>query len=126
MRKLLSLLAMMTMPGGFAAAQTPAPAVPTPTIACRALEVHTDTKLGVTIVVFHQRDDRDRERVGALLHGHDGGAVEFRTGDGVSHPATLMRLKSCFGRGLFLFPADAARIAEKDEFLLVAPTSETR
>jgi hypothetical protein len=37
-----------------------------------------------------------------------------------------MRLKSCFGRGLLLFPADAARIAEKDEFLLVAPTSETR
>jgi hypothetical protein len=124
LRKLLSLLTLMTMPSGFAAAQAPAPTVATATIACRALEVHADARLGVTIVVFHQRDDRDRDRVGTLLRGHDGERIEFRTGEGAPHPATLMRLKSCFGRGLLLFPADAARIAEKDEFLLVAPASD--
>jgi hypothetical protein len=123
MRTLLTLLTLMTVPGGFAAAQAPARVVPTATIACRALEVHTDARLGVTVVVFHQRDDRDRDRLGALLRGHDGGAIEFRTGDGAPQPATLMRLKSCFGRGLLVFPADAARIDERDEFFLVTPTS---
>jgi hypothetical protein len=122
---LLVVITMMTAVGPGAAAAPPTPEA-APVIACRALEVHRDAKLGVTIVVFHQRDDKDRDRVGALLRGHDGAAVEFRTGDGASHSATLMRLKSCFGRGLLLFPADAARIAEKDEFVLVEPTPEAR
>jgi hypothetical protein len=125
MRVSLSLLViiMATMAHPAVARVPPAPPA-APAIACRALEVHTDAKLGVTIVVFHQRDDRDRDRVGALLRADDGGAVEFRTADGAPHPATLMRLKSCFGRGLLLFPADAARIAEKDGFLLVPPPPE--
>lgn len=90
-------------------------------VACRALEVHADATLGVTVVVFHQRDDADRERVGALLRAHDGAVVEFQTRDGAWHAATAMRLKSCFGRGLLLFRAGAAALVEKDEFLLREP-----
>lgn len=125
MRTSLLLLAMaITGPLAVAhSAPTPAAA---PAIPCRALEVHTDAKLGVTIVVFHQRDDGDRDRVGALLRSHDGEAIEFRTGDGASHSATLMRLKSCFGRGLLLIGAGAPRVAEKDEFLLTEPASESQ
>lgn len=110
------------------AAIAPAPpaaaaaAAPTePLVACRVLEAHTDATLGVTVVVFHQRDDADQARVGAILRAHDGAPVEFRTTDGAPHPATLARLKSCFGRGLLLFRAGSAQLAEKDEFLLREP-----
>jgi hypothetical protein len=120
----VSLLAVTTAIGPASAQPAPGPAVSsTPSVACRALEVHTDTALGVTLVVFHQRDDDDRGRVGALLREHDGAAVEFRTSDGATHPATVMRLKSCFGRGLLLYRAGAARLAEKDDFLLREPTA---
>jgi hypothetical protein len=34
-----------------------------------------------------------------------------------------MRLKSCFGRGLLLFRAGTATLAEKDEFLLREPAA---
>jgi hypothetical protein len=127
MRTTLSLLALATMIGSAAAAQPPSgpsQAASAPAIACRALEVHTEATLGVTVVVFHHRDDADRDRLGALLRGHDGALIQFKTSDGASHPATVMRLKSCFGRGLLVFRAGATRLAEKDEFLLSEPTAE--
>ncbi len=117
----LALLGV-TMGVGSAAAQPPAAGSPKPLVACRALEVHTDAVLGVTVVVFHQRDDADRSRVGELLRAHDGAGIEFQTSDGASHPATVMRLKSCFGRGLLLFRAGAATLVEKDDFLIREPT----
>ena len=119
----LALLALTTATG-LATAQ-PARA-PGPLVACRALEVHADAALGVTVVVFHQRDDDDRSRVGAILRAYDGASVEFRTADGASHPATVMRLKSCFGRGLLVFRTGEARLVEKDEFLLREPAAESR
>jgi hypothetical protein len=121
---LLAVLAV-TVAVGPASAQPAAGSEVSPrqSVACRALEVHTDTTLGVTLVVFHQRDDDDRGRVGALLREHDGAAIEFQTGDGASHPATVMRLKSCFGRGLLLYRAGGASLVEKDEFLLREPTA---
>ena len=125
MRTSLSLLAVITMmPVGLGVARSSPEPEAAPAIACRTLEVHTDAKLGVMIVVFHQRDDRDRDRVSALLRGHDGAVVEVRTSGGATHPATVMRLKSCFGRGLLVLPADSTALAEKDEFLLVEPTTE--
>jgi hypothetical protein len=125
MRLLVPLVLLaVVMDGPFAAAQPPAGSTaPGPLVTCRALEVHTDATLGVTVVVFHQRDDADRTRVGALLRAHDGAAIEFQTGDGASHPATVMRLKSCFGRGLLLFRAGVATLVEKDDFLLREPTA---
>ncbi len=119
----LALLALTTSVGPAAARQPASAARTAPLVACQALEVHTDATLGVTIVVFHQRDDDDRSRVGALLRAHDGAAVEFQTSDGAAHPATVMRLKSCFGRGLLLFRAGATPLVEKDEFLLREPTA---
>ena len=123
----LALLAATTASGPAAARQAVEPAGASgQLVACRALEVHADAGLGITVVVFHQRDDDDRSRVGAILRAHDGTSVEFRTTDGASHPATVMRLKSCFGRGLLVFRTGAARLVEKDEFLLREPAAEPR
>jgi hypothetical protein len=127
-RSSLTLLALATMIAS-AAAQPPSgppQAASAPTIPCRVLEAHTEATLGVTVVVFHHRDDADRERLGALLRAHDGTSVQFRTSDGAAHPATVMRLKSCFGRGLLVFSASAAHLAEKDEFLLSEPSAGAR
>lgn len=86
------------------------------TIACRVLESHTDAQLRVSAVIFHQRDQSDRGRLGSFLRAHSGEAVQFQSADGKWHDATVVRLKSCFGRGVLLFPAGAAQLAEKDEF----------
>jgi hypothetical protein len=87
------------------------------TIACRALEAHTDDELRVTAVVFHQRDEAQRSQVAALLREHSGEIVEVQAGDGTWRRARMVRLKSCFGRGLLILPAPAP-ISERGEFLL--------
>jgi hypothetical protein len=96
--------------------------VPEETLACRALEVYTSEQPAVTVVIFHQREKKDSDRLGALLREYTQTPVEFQTADGVWHNATLMRLKTCFGRGLLLFPAGSARLAEKDVFVLKFPS----
>jgi hypothetical protein len=92
------------------------------TLACRALEVHTSEQPAVTLVIFHQREKKDSERLGALLREYAQGPVEFQTADGAWHSATVTRLRTCFGRGLLLFPAGSARLAEKDVFVLRFPS----
>lgn len=96
--------------------------VPEEALACRALEVHTSEQPAVTLVIFHQREKKDSERLGALLRESAQTPVEFQTADGAWHNATLMRLKTCFGRGLLIFPTAPARLAEKDVFLLKFPS----
>jgi len=90
------------------------------TIACRALETHTDDNLKVTVVVFHQRDQTERSRLATRLHEHSGAMVEVRSGDGAWRRARMVRLKSCFGRGLLLLPAPAP-FPERTEFVLRLP-----
>jgi hypothetical protein len=89
-------------------------------IVCRALETHTDTELKVTVVVFHQRDEAQRSQLAALLRGHSGTMVEVQAGDGNWRRARVVRLKSCFGRGLLLLPAPAP-FSERGEFMLRVP-----
>ncbi len=89
-------------------------------IACRALEAHTDDELKVTVVVFHQRDQAQRSRLAALLREHSGAMVEVQAGDGAWRRARLVRLKSCFGRGLLMLPAPAP-FTGRAEFVLRLP-----
>lgn len=96
------------------------------TVACSVLEVHSLAKPTVTVVVFHQRNKTDQERLGDLLRRASDSSVEFQTADGVWHSATVLRLKSCFGRGLLVFPAGTAHPAEKDTFLLRFPRTDMR
>jgi len=90
------------------------------TIACRALEAHTDEALKVTVVVFHQRDDAQRAQLAALLREHSGEMVEVQIGEGGWHRARMVRLKSCFGRGLLIVAAPAL-VADHGEFALRLP-----
>lgn len=90
-------------------------------IQCRVMEVFVAGRLGATAVIFHQRDKADGPRLGELLQAHSGEEVEFETRDGQWHRATVVRLKSCFGRGLLLFAVGEAKLAAKDDFVLHFP-----
>jgi hypothetical protein len=81
------------------------------------LEAHTDSELRVTVVVFHQRDETQRSQLAPLLRGHSGEMVEVQAGGGAWRRARMVRLKSCFGRGLLILPASGA-FPERGEFML--------
>jgi hypothetical protein len=88
------------------------------TINCRAMEVFVAKPIGTTAVIFHQRDKADGPRLGEQLLAHSGEEVEFETADGKRHPATVGRVKSCFGRGLLLFASKEAKLAAKGDFVI--------
>ncbi len=102
------------------------------TVACKVLESSTSERPSITLAVFHHRDAADRARLGTILRQHNGEPVEFQTADGRWHAATLLRLKTCFGRGLLLFDPGSARFAPGDTFLLKfraeknAPSGQTK
>ncbi len=106
----------------WAQAAPPSAAADLGTVACRALEAHTDDELKVTVVVFHQRDEAQRSRLAALLREHSGAMVEVQSGDGAWRRARLQRLKSCFGRGLLMLPAPAP-FSDRAEFVLRVPAN---
>jgi hypothetical protein len=91
------------------------------TVPCRVLEAGTSQRFGMAIVIFHYRDEANRARLGALLREYDGETAQFSTADGNWHTATVLRLKTCFGRGLLLFPAAQAHLAAHDQFILKFP-----
>lgn len=94
-----------------------APAADGLTVACRALEVHRDEDLKVTVVVFHQRDQNDRSQLAALLRAHSGQIAQFQAAGEAGHRARVFRLKNCFGRGLLLVTGTAPP-GERAEFIL--------
>lgn len=100
------------------ASQSQAETVSGGTIACRVMELKTAQPAGVMLVVFHQAESADRGSLGAFLRNRDGASVEFSTDNGSWQAASVFRLKSCFGRGLLVFPVGRARLAEGDRFLL--------
>jgi len=127
-RCLLIGLVVVALPAGLSsktgekAAQAPsAPGA----IACRVIESKSAPTLGVGLVIFHHAEAASRERVGRFLEEHDGTSVEFQTEGGEWQPATVFRLKSCFGRGLLVFPARRARLARGRMFLIRAQTRPT-
>ena len=95
-------------------------------VACRMMEVHVSQQPAVSVVVFHQRDKVDADRLGKLLRdAQEGGAVEFQSSAGGEwQPASVARLKSCFGRGLLIVstaPAGGAQLTAGGTFLLRFP-----
>jgi hypothetical protein len=90
-------------------------------VACRVMESFPDQRLGVSAVLFHQRDKPDGPVLGEFLLAHSGQVAEIETADGRSHRVTVFRVKSCFGRGLLLLP-NAVKLAPKDEFVLKLAT----
>ena len=90
------------------------------TILCRALEVKTDPKTAVTIVIFHQANKEDGPALGEMLKSNDGANVEFVTSDGKPHAAAVFRLDTCFGRGLLVFPSATASLNSHEQFSIRA------
>jgi len=97
-------------------------------VACRVREAHISHDPAVGLVVFSQRDKADAARLSGLLrNAQDGGAVEFQASEGGAwQPASVLRLKSCFGRGLLILPAGTTRPTEGDTFLLRFPVATLR
>lgn len=92
-------------------------------VACRVREAHTSRNPAAGLVVFSQRDKADAERFRTLLRSAlEGGAVEFRSSEGGEwQPASVVRLKTCFGRGLLILPAGEAPPAEGSTILVRFP-----
>jgi hypothetical protein len=87
-------------------------------IACRVLEVHASEQPAVTVVVFHHRDKQDQASLSSLLQQHSGERVDVKANGREWQAATVVRLKSCFGRGLLLSPNGALQLKDGDEFFL--------
>jgi hypothetical protein len=113
-----SILSIVICAPLFVAAARQTGAVDPNVIACRALEVHASTQPAVIAVVFHQRDKADQARLASLLQHLAGESVELQTGDGKWASAAVVRLKSCFGRGLLLLPADGPPLKDGSTFVL--------
>ena len=105
----------------FPAAQT-APHSDSLYLACRALEVHNDPQLKVAVIVFHQADEAQRAELAQLLRDHSDETVEIQGSQGGWQQAYVVRMKSCFGRGLLIMPTPAP-VSEHSQFLLRIPAA---
>lgn len=117
----LALVSAMITALQSATAQDQTGSPPQAAILCSALEVKTAERMGVALVMFHQANKSDGLRLGELLKRNDGASVEFETSDGHAHTATLLRLGTCFGRGLLVFPAGSVRLTPREQFWLKFP-----
>ena len=90
-------------------------------VVCRVLEARTVDRMNVTLVLFHQAQKGEAERLSELLHQHDGASVEFETSDARPHTATVLRLGTCFGRGLLVFSSNEVQLSKQDQFWLRFP-----
>ncbi len=93
-------------------------AADTGTITCRVLEAHAGARPAVVAVVFHQAEKADQPRLASLLVQHSGEEAEVQIGGETQAGVSVFRLKSCFGRGLLLLPANAPPLKDGATFIL--------
>jgi hypothetical protein len=98
-----------------------APPATSNVVACKILEVHANKEPGVVLVIFHQRDKKDQPRFAALLRQSTGGAIQIRPTGAQWQTAQVVRLKSCFGRGLLILPAGTTALKESADLLVKFP-----
>jgi len=113
--RLLLLLVAMALYAPMLAATRQAE---TNAIACRVIEAHAAAHLAVVAVVFHQAQKADQPRFASLLLQHSGEEAEVQVGGEARTAGSVFRLKSCFGRGLLLLPADAPPLKDGETFTL--------
>jgi hypothetical protein len=92
-------------------------------VACTVMETHASKEPAASVVLFHQANRADANRLQSLLRGvPEGGTVEFQVrGAEEWHSATVARMKSCFGRGLLILPAGVPALAEGASLLVRFP-----
>lgn len=111
----------------FAAPRSQAPrSTATPNlVTCRILEVHANKDPGVVLVIFHQRDKQDQPRFAALLKQSNGGAIQIRPAGAQWQTVPVIRLKSCFGRGMLILPAGTTSLKEHADLMVRFPDAKT-
>jgi hypothetical protein len=103
----------------------PAHAAPSNVVTCRIMEVHANKDPGVVLVIFHQRDKQDQPRFAALLKQSSGGTIQIRPAGAQWQSAAVIRLKSCFGRGMLILPAGTTSLRERADLTVKFQDSKT-
>ena len=93
-------------------------------VTCRILEVHANKDPGVVLVIFHQRDKQDQPRFAALLKQSNGAAIQIRPAGAQWQTVAVIRLKSCFGRGMLILPAGSTSLRERADILVKFPDAK--
>ena len=114
----LLLLAAMALYAPMLAATRQADTGDNGAITCRVIEAHAAAHPTVVAVVFHQAQKADQPRLASLLLQHSGEEAEVQVTGGARTAGSVFRLKSCFGRGLLLLPADAPPLKDGETFTL--------
>jgi len=74
---------------------------------------------GSSAVLVHHADEATRDVFGTWLQSHPKAAVRVRATNGQEVPATVFRVRMCFGRGLIFFEK-AVQVKERDTLTLIA------
>ena len=116
--RLLLLLAAIALCAPLLAAAGQTGAEDAGIITCRVMEAHAGAHPAVVAVVFHQAEKADQPRLGSLLREHSGEEAQVQIGAQTLDEVSVFRLKSCFGRGLLLLPANAPPLKDGATFIL--------
>ncbi|MGA9883139.1 MAG: hypothetical protein WBQ34_05430 [Candidatus Acidiferrales bacterium] len=93
----------------------PNPAPESNTVQCRVVEAHASAKPAALLVIFRQQQKQDQPRLAALVKENSGSDAEVQIG-GAWSKVELFRLRTCFGRGMLVFPSAALLLKDGDTF----------
>jgi len=87
-----------------------------------SLEVEVLETLGLdeksVAIVVHHSDPKSREQFAKWLQSNPKTTVHVRTNNGFVTPASIFRVRMCFGRGLILF-SQPIQVRERDLLTIV-------
>lgn len=75
-------------------------------IECHVLEAHASPAPAAVVVIFHQQQKQDQPRLAALIKQNSGSAADIQIGGAAWTKITIFRLRTCFGRGMFVLPPE--------------------
>ena len=83
---------------------------------CRVLETHANATPAAVVVIFHQQQKQDQPRLAALIKENSGSVADIQIGGAAWTKVTVFRLKTAFGRGMFLLSPDSGNLKDGDTF----------
>ncbi|MGH9737382.1 MAG: hypothetical protein ACRD4X_02205 [Candidatus Acidiferrales bacterium] len=84
-------------------------------VQCRVVEAHASAVPAALFVIFRQQQKQDQPRLAALVKENSGADAEVQIG-GAWSKVELFRLRTCFGRGMLIFPSGSASVKDGDTF----------
>jgi hypothetical protein len=94
----------------------PKPTSEAGSVQCRVLETHASATPAALVVIFHQQQKPDQPRLAALIKEHSGSTAEIQIGSAPWTKVTIFRLKTAFGRGMFLLSPSSGKLKDGDTF----------